>query len=166
MDWFDIDLKLDDELKTTLISIANAAEDMDYYDHFSTGKKRYTNLQFLFIDNLEDMCSELLDDFKIKPHKLSIIRVNPHKVVDWHVDSPKFKRSTVIIFPLQPDKNYAACETEYGIIPYMNCYAFNTNVKHTVVNNDNVRLSLQMFYDIDIEEMHKHYINGSLTKER
>jgi len=148
-----------------LIAIANVAEDNQYYDHYSTGKNRYTNLQFLFMDRLEDVCSELLGQFKIRPHKLSIIRVNPNKTVDWHIDSPKFKRSTVIIFPLQPDENYAACETEYGIIPYMKCYAFNTNIRHRVVNNENARLSLQLFFDIDIEVMHKNYINDNLLKE-
>ena len=167
MDYFDIDFKLNKNLKDDLISTAITASKQDYYNHYSSKSGSYTNLQFLFSEKINQLTSKLIEDFIEKPEKIAIIRVNPNKVINWHVDNVKFKRSTVIIFPLTPySKNYAPCETKQGIIPFYECYAFNTNILHRVVNNSNIRLSLQLFFDIDILEMCKKYMNGSLIHER
>ena len=134
-----------------MIEVARTSGEDSYYKHFSSGRNEYTNLQFLFID---EALEEVLKDFSVKPNEIAIIRVEPNKVVDWHVDNPKFRRNTVIIFPLTPEgKDYAACETDNGPIPFSDCYAFNTNVRHRVVNNQYERLSLQLFFDEDIETL-------------
>ena len=167
MDYFEIDFKLNENLKEDLIATAITASNQDYYNHYSSKSGSYTNLQFLFSQDVNQLTSKLVEAFIEKPEKIAVIMVNPNKIVDWHVDNIKFKRSTVIIFPLTPhNEDYALCETKHGIIPFYECYAFNTNILHRVVNNSSTRLSLQLFFDIDILKMYQKYMNGSLIYER
>lgn len=161
MEWFEINLCLDTDIKKQLIDISLYSE--KYYKHNSTKSKYSTNLEFLITDDIYPIIPSLLSKFKIKPRRVSIVRILPNKLVDWHTDSPTFKRSTVIIFPLLPIlSKYAACETESGPIEPKNCYAFNTNILHRVKNNDNTRLNLQLFFEEDIVTIFEIYKRNDL----
>ena len=148
MNYFKIDLSLDDNTKTRLIQDALSSD--DYYYH-STKSGRYTNLDFL--PRQYDVIADL---FITKPHMMSLLKIEPNKLVDWHTDNKDNKRDAVVrdavvIFPLT--KNYAPCTIEEGDIPCMDCYAFNTQSRHKVQNNSETRISLQLFYDMNIEEL-------------
>lgn len=155
--YFNIDLSLNKDTKRDLI--LEALSSNDYYYHNSTKSDTYTNLDFLprTYDYINDM-------FNLKPSMMSLVKIDPNKLVDWHTDAKTLKRQTVIIFPLT--EHYAPCEVkDMGKIPYMSCYAFNTQIKHRVQNNDKTRISLQLFYDIPIEELRRiHVIENGLIR--
>lgn len=137
-----------------------------YYKHFSTKSKNYTNLQFLFSKNINEASNEIVSKFLIKPNKISIVKVEPYKIIDWHFDSSKFGRSSVVIFPLLPLNNYAPCETEnFGKIPFMSCYVFNTLSLHRVVNNEHNRFSLQLFFNHTIKELYDLHLKNQLIEK-
>jgi hypothetical protein len=155
MNYFKIDLNLDFQTKSDLI--LDALTSTDYYYHNSTKSKAYTNLDFL--PRQYDCVSNL---FMLKPSMMSLLKIDPNKLVDWHTDAKSLKRQTVIIFPLT--ENYAPCTIETGDIPYMDCYAFNTQLKHKVQNNNQTRISLQLFYDMPIEELRRiHVVENGLV---
>lgn len=156
MHYFKIDLTLPNQLKQDLIKEALTSE--DYYYHHSTKSDTYTNLDFLPREY-----QEVSDLFIFKPQMMSLLKVEPNKLVDWHTDAQTLGRQTVVIFPLTDD--YALCSTEEGDIPYMDCYAFNTQLKHKVQNNNQTRISLQLFYDMPIEELYRvHVIENKLIR--
>lgn len=163
MDYFYLNFKIPIEVKNSLLKIGTETLDKDYYNHISSKSKKYTNLQFLFEEKISEISKSVLDKFKIKPDNISIIKIQPNLLVDWHIDAPNFKRNTVIIFPLCPKiEDYAACETKQGLITPSECYAFNTTVMHKVQNNQYVRLSLQLFFQQDIYELNNLYITNNL----
>lgn len=149
MNYFNIDLKLSNQLKSVLIK--EALESNNYYYHRSTKSNLYTNLDFL-----PRPSDEVDQIFCIKPNTMSLLKIDPNKLVDWHTDAKTMGRQTVVIFPLT--SNYAPCTTEEGDIPHMDCYAFNTQLKHKVQNNNQTRISLQLFYDMPIEELYRIHV--------
>lgn len=154
--YFKIDLSLSNDMKNTLVQEALSSD--DYYYHRSTKSGNYTHLDFL-----PRQYDEVSNLFITKPVMMSLLKIEPDKLVDWHTDSKDNKRDTVVIFPLT--KNYAPCTTEDGDIPYMDCYAFNTQVMHKVQNNSNTRISLQLFYDMPIEELCRiHTVENQLIR--
>lgn len=151
------------DVKNNLLKFGIEALDKDFYNHLSSRSKKYTNLQFLFEDKISEISRPILSKFKIEPDNISIIKIQPNLLVDWHVDAPNFKRNTVIIFPLCPQiEDYAPCETKQGLIAPSECYAFNTTVMHKVQNNQYLRLSLQLFFQQGIHELNDLYITNNL----
>lgn len=163
MDWFNIpQLKLDNNTRSELLTLADL-NTHEFYDHYSADKGRYTNLQFLFRDRVNELAEKVTELFIEKPIKSAVLRVLPNKEVYWHVDHVKFQRKTVIIFPLSPSASeYAPCETINGHVPYMDCYAFSTMVRHRVVNNSYTRISFQLSFDYELDVFYKMYKNNQL----
>ena len=156
MYYFKIDLQLSEEIKQSLVEEALSSD--DYYYHSSTKSNTYTNLDFLPREY-----KDIRSMFQLQPGIMSLLKIDPNKLVDWHTDTKTMGRQTVVIFPLT--SNYSPCTIEEGDIPYMDCYAFNTQLKHKVQNNTETRISLQLFYDIPIEQLYrKHVIENQLIR--
>jgi len=119
----------------------------DYYKHH--GKSGYHNLDFGKVP--KELTKEITKFFP-NPDKITLVAIDKNKTVPVHTDG-NYGRKTVIIFPLTD--NYAPCIADNTEIPYMHCYAFNTQIPHTVINNDTRRISLQLWYDIDIEQLYR-----------
>lgn len=137
----------------------------------STKSGKYTNLDF--VDYEDDYVNSL---FFIKPVKSAILRIKAGKEVPWHHDGVS-ERDTVVIFPLSPyggneysiynnTSGYAGASLDDGSqVPWLTCYAFNTQRKHAVYNNMNDRISLQLFYNMPIEQLHELYVENMLLNK-
>lgn len=81
-----------------------------------------------------------------------LMMMKPHTIQDWHSDKPG--RDTVCIYPLTD--NYAPCEMEPDI--FINTPALiNTQMRHRVVNNDQMRINLQIPFNESLEEVCVNY---------
>lgn len=78
-----------------------------------------------------------------------LMMMKPNTTQDWHTD--KKGRNAVMIYPLMPENNYAYCEIENDRIDFP--ALINTQLKHRVINNDNIRLNLQVSFEEDIDEI-------------
>ena len=149
MIYFPIRFKLTAYEKQALLEEDNK---ISYYKHH--GKSGYHHLDFG--KPREDLTNKIIKFFP-NPNKVTLTAIEANETVPLHTDG-NYGRNTVIIMPLS--NNYAPCIADNIEIPYMNCYAFNTQVPHTVINNSTRRISLQLWYDMDIEELYQ--IMGNL----
>jgi hypothetical protein len=84
--------------------------------------------------------------------RISIMKMMPNAVQDWHIDGVNLKRHSVIIHPLSD--NYAPLMTVNGEV---NTTAIiNTQVEHAVFNNDSIRINLQIPIDLPFEILMKN----------
>ena len=143
MIYFPINHRLTPRQRETLLA---HDKEIEYYKHH--GKSGYHNLDF---GKAHPITKEISKFFPI-PDKITLVAIDKNKTVPIHTDG-NYGRKTVIIFPLTD--NYAPCIADNIEIPYMNCYAFNTQVPHTVINNSTRRISLQLWYDKDIEDLYR-----------
>lgn len=121
----------DEERKYCLSKI----DDYDWYQHKSTVSGSKSPLQFKKIE--------------YRGIEAALMKMDPNTTQGWHTDGINLKRNTVIIHPLT--NNYAPFVSEGG--SSTNPIIANTQVKHAVFNNENVRLNLQIpfpdaFYDV------------------
>lgn len=96
-----------------------------FFAHKSTksGRSTYLNFKPIEFKGLE---------------RCALAMVEPNDTVDWHTDGT---RDTVIIHPLSD--NYAPCTTLDGEVS--GPIILNVREKHAVFNNDQIRVSLQIF---------------------
>lgn len=155
MKYFKINLTLEEKIKQDLILFAKSNKDQ-YYKHLSTKSNTYTNLNFLFTHHpLYDIISKMVP---VKGDNVCLLHIDKHKVITPHTDGKHLKRDTVVIFPLWPSKdNYSRCIVEGEEIPYNSCYAFNTQRIHWIENNNYERISLQIFYNTQIEDLYEQF---------
>lgn len=141
-----------------VLDLYSQVREDQFYRHMSTTTGEYTNLDFVGYW-FEDVAKL----FKLQPHKMTILRIKSNAIVPEHIDGVK-ERNTVIIFPLSPyGPDFKGCDTKHsGCIPWYPCYAFNTQLPHSVYNNEHDRISLQLFYDMPIEEVHEIYVENML----
>lgn len=71
----------------------------------------------------------------------------PNSIQDWHTDMRG--RNCVLIYPLT--ENYAPCEIGDSRIDFP--AIINTQIKHRVINNDCVRINLQIPFEENIEDV-------------
>jgi len=78
--------------------------------------------------------------------KCWLMMLRPNEVVEEHTDV-NF-RNTVLIYPLT--ENYAPCNTKHGSTdkPIL----LNTQMPHSVRNNNHIRINLQVLFDEDLED--------------
>lgn len=153
MKYFKINKALDLDLKRELVLFAKSNA-KKYYQHDSTISGTYTNLNFLFTEHKSyDIINKM---FPVEGNTIALLNIAPNKIIEPHTDGVELKRDTCIIFPLWPDKEkYAPCFVDDQPIPYMDCYAFSTQNTHWIRNNEFERFSLQIFYDMKIEELYE-----------
>ena len=75
--------------------------------------------------------------------------MKPNTTQDWHTDMKG--RNAVLIYPLSPEEDYAHCEFESDSINFP--AIVNTQMKHRVVNNNNIRVNLQVAFNKDMNEV-------------
>lgn len=143
MIYFPINFKLTAKQINDLLEEDNA---ISYYKHH--GKSGYHHLDF---GKAKEELTHKIIKFFPEANKVTLTAIEANKTVPLHTDG-NYGRKTVIILPLS--NNYAPCIADNTVIPYMNCYAFNTQIPHTVINNSTRRISLQLWYDMDIEQLY------------
>jgi len=117
-----------------LLQIAYSVPDNEWYVHRSTQSGELSPLHFYGLSE------------KFMGRKSLLLMIKPGAIQKWHTDMKG--RNTVLIYPLT--ENYAPCLTEEGEVSFP---AFiNTQRKHAVYNNDNIRINLQVQFDENINE--------------
>ena len=133
--YYELDRFLSLEQEKNLLNIAiNAKHWMEWS---STESGKYTPLKFhdpniIFLDR-----------------KCWIMKLYPNEIVKEHTDASF--RNTVLIYPLT--KNYAPVKTIDGYVdkPAL----INTQLLHSVNNNNNLRINLQILFDENLDESFK-----------
>ena len=111
--------------------------------------------------------------FKIEPNAITMMHIPANKVVPEHSDNVAYQRQSAVVYPLSPaPEHYAPCLSVAQIksdgsvgadpIPYSSCYAFDTKQRHSVINNEFERFAVQIWFDIDLPDLHFIYGNGDL----
>lgn len=136
---------------------------MKYYkliDDFITDEERAHLLSQVdgdgFVQHKSTVSGEL-SPLMFKPVKFrnfsraSIMKMLPNTTQEMHVDGANLKRNTLIIHPLT--SNYAPIVTQAGDVHQT--AIVNTQEPHAVFNNDNVRVNLQLPFDVDFVDLEK-----------
>lgn len=87
-------------------------------------------------------------EFRHMP-RACVMKMYPNMVQDWHTDSARFNRQTVILHPLTDD--YAPVHTTGGAIN--TTVMIDTQSPHAVFNNNNLRVNLQLALAVDWDEL-------------
>ena len=132
------------------------------------------NLDILFYHDTKPMHWEYVRNlFKIEPNAITLMHVPAHGIVPEHSDNVVYQRQSSIVYPLSPiPEHYAPClavaqvKSDGSIgadpVPYSSCYAFDTKQRHSVINNEYERFAVQVWFDIDLSDLHFIYGNGDL----
>jgi len=160
MKYFKINAALPDKMKTDLVEFARSNESK-YYNHNSTISSAYTNLNFLL--EAHPHYDEILNLLPVRPYHTAILNIKPFATISPHTDGINLHRHTVVIFPLYPNKkNYIMAISDGEKLPYMDCYAFNTQIMHWFINNQYERFSVQLFYDTPTEKLYDELSKSGL----
>jgi hypothetical protein len=126
------------EERLELLHIAHNTR--DWIVHKSSKSGKISSLHFIRINK------------KFFNRDCLLMMMKPNTTQDWHSDMPG--RDTVCIYPLT--ENYAPCEME-GNITIDTPALVNTQMRHRVVNNDQIRINLQIPFNESIEEVITNY---------
>ena len=121
-----------------------------WHRHKSTQSGRVSPLQFKAVK-----FRNIVTNF-FKPDDVEnamIMKMDPNEEMWWHTDGVG-KRQTTIIHPIHPSTDYAPFETRDEGKYYQSSKPIiaNTLAEHAVFNNDNVRLNLQIPFNIEFED--------------
>ena len=138
-----------------------------YSDHISEGDD--TNLGICRLaDRDANIDAQVRSLFNADPTEVTLMRIKAGHEVVPHVDGEQYGRMTSVVFPLIPagTKKYAPCTMYMDAgtfdLPWVPCYAFNTQIKHGVKNNEYDRYNLQLWFDMPIVEFFEFYQSGQL----
>lgn len=122
----------------------------DWHRHKSTKSGRESPLQFKAV-KFRDIETNFFKPEDVE--NAMIMKMEPNEEMWWHTDGVG-KRQTTIIHPIHPSTDYAPFETRDGDKHYKcgNPIIANTLAEHAVFNNDNIRLNLQIPFNITFEE--------------
>jgi hypothetical protein len=138
-----------------------------YTDHTSEGDDTKLGICRLS-DRDAEMDAQVRSIFHADPTEVTLMRIKAGQEVVPHVDGEQYRRMTSVVFPLIPagTEKYAPCTMYMDAgtfdLPWVPCYAFNTQVKHGVKNNEYDRYNLQLWFDMPIEEFFELYQSGQL----
>jgi len=82
--------------------------------------------------------------------KSYLLKMHPNAVQDWHTDGVTLKRNTLILHPLT--ENYAPYRSIDGVSAKP--IIADTQVKHSVVNNEYTRMNLQIPFIESYKDVH------------
>ena len=139
--------------KVKLLEYANKAE---WITHYSTVSGTKTPLEFTHVT---DEIRKHLFLYYGTNVKLMLSRLHPNTIQDWHTDGKKNKRTTVVIHPLTDD--YAPLHVHGGASN--GAVILNTQERHKIINNDNMRINFQICYDENIEEVSVYWKNYQIS---
>ena len=148
MIYFSLGVTLSERQKKELLEHDSIAQYVEEESHIS------------FAEIPEELINSFIKIFPT-PSKVRLTSIAPNETITIAAEeSPE--RKSVIVFPLS--ENYApfiAKEDDRVLeVPDMTCYAFNTTLSRTVENNETRRISLQLWYDMDIAELHRTMTEG------
>jgi len=123
---------LSDNQKEKLLKQAH--ETTDWIVHKSSKSGRLSPLHFTKID------------YTLYGRQALLMMMKPNTIQDWHTDMKG--RNAVLIYPLTDD--YAPCEVGEDRITFP--ALINTQVKHRVINNNNIRINFQVPFEESMEE--------------
>lgn len=110
--------------------------DDDWYKHKSTVSGRESPLQFKAV--------------KFREIDAYLMKMDPNTTQDWHTDSLKNNRATLILHPLT--ENYAPFQSLEGATSKP--IIADVQSKHAVFNNNNIRMNLQIPFNIPYRDIH------------
>lgn len=156
MDHFNIDVTLHPNLIDLLWS-KHRQHKAEYIKH--TVGEDYTNLDILILES-DEAIDTVVNQFPVKPTRKSLMYIAPNATVVPHVDGTEYGRNSVVCFPLPKAGEKFAPTSLYkdenaSHLHYDNAYAFSTQAMHGVENNENERLSLQLWFEEDIATLYK-----------
>jgi len=88
------------------------------------------------------------------PSKIRLTSIAPNEKVTIEAEDHS-ERKSVIVFPLSDKYTpFTVKENDKELqVPDMTCYAFNTTLSRKINNNETRRVSLQLWYDMTIQEL-------------
>lgn len=139
---------------------------------FMTPHQQYPNLNpSEYKRNLIQRVVDIMHpDVPLAAFPATMFHIPPHGQVPAHVDNPAYGRRTGIVFPItpyDPDK-WVPCKV--GIpepdtdCEFHSCYAFSTDARHEVYNNEYARSMVQIWVDLDCSEVYDRFKTGKLFK--
>lgn len=108
--------------------------DTDWHQHRSTASGQLSPLQYKRI--------------VYRGIEAGLMKMDANAIQDWHTDGVNLKRSTVIIHPLTD--NYSPFKSKQG--ESVHPIIADTQQDHAVFNNNNVRMNLQIPFDVDYND--------------
>ena len=111
-------------------------DEPNWYQHKSTVSGRKSPLQF--------------KEIEYRGIKAALMKMDPNTTQDWHTDGIDLKRNTLVLHPLT--KNYSPFMSKDG--SSTKPIIANTQAKHAVFNNENVRLNLQIPFSAAFDDVH------------
>ena len=111
-------------------------DESDWYHHKSTVSGRQSPLQFKPII--------------YRGVSACLMKMDPNTIQEWHTDSVKMQRNTLILHPLT--ENYSPFMGKDG--SSTKPIIANAQSKHAVFNNENIRLNLQIPFPNAFDDVH------------
>lgn len=108
----------------------------DWYHHKSTVSGRQSPLQF--------------KEIEYRGVRAALMKMDPNTTMWWHTDGISLNRPTVIIHPLTNNYSPFLSEDGFSSKPII----ANTQAKHAVFNNENIRLNLQIQFPDLYNDVH------------
>lgn len=113
-------------------------DDPDWYQHKSTVSAKQSPLQFKQIS--------------FRGIAAALMKMDPNTIQDWHTDGINLKRNTLILHPISDNYSPFTCKSGSTSKPII----ANTQEKHAVFNNNNVRLNLQIPFVEEYNDVHSN----------
>ncbi len=176
---FPIESELPPAIKEAFLNDFKEDRNAEHYRHRpkdDNDERVDHNLDILFYYDNKPMHWEYVRNlFKIEPNAITLMHVPAHGIVPEHSDNVIYQRQSSIVYPLSPTpEHYAPCLAVAQVksvgsigsqhVPYSDCYAFDTKQRHSVINNEYERFAVQVWFDIDLPDLHFIYGNGDLLK--
>ena len=109
-------------------------DEQDWYQHRSTVSGQQSPLQFKRIT--------------YRGVDAALMKMDPNTIQNWHTDGVTLKRSTLILHPLTEKYAPYTTKTSQSVCPVI----ANTQAEHAVFNNNQIRLNLQIPFDVEYNE--------------
>lgn len=161
MNHFQVDIVMRPSVVQLLWSIHHAR--LDEYNKFTVGEDNPNALESEIPESTLDVLvlephkelNELAEKFPVRPTKMALFHLAPNAVIVPHVDADWYGRNTAVVFPLSspfaPTIVYEDGNPSYTNYP--DAYAFSTQAMHGVENNEHERLSLQLWFKENCDEL-------------
>lgn len=152
MNHFQVDIVLRPSVVKLLWSIHHAR--LDEYNKLNVPNSS-SSLDVLVLPQNEEL--ELISEkFPVRPTRIALFHLAPNAVIAPHTDADWYGRNTAVVFPLSnsftPTIIYEDGNQSYTNYP--DAYAFSTQAVHGVENNEHERLSLQLWFKENCEELY------------
>jgi hypothetical protein len=108
----------------------------NWYQHKSTHSGKLTPLKFKKVE--------------YRGVVAGLMMMDPNTTMGWHTDGTSLNRNTIILHPLTDNYSPFVCEDGSSSKPII----ANTQARHAVFNNGNIRLNLQFEFSDAYNDVH------------